>query len=39
MVYPGEFHYFTRAHVLQDAWHRVERFFDQYLQPGSVTTN
>lgn len=31
MVYPGEFHYFTRAHVLSDAWGRVERFFDQHL--------
>src|SRR2546422_3860181 len=24
MMYPGEFHYFTRAHVLLDAWHRVD---------------
>jgi hypothetical protein len=32
MVYPGEFHYFTRAHVLEDAWRRVERFFDQHLR-------
>ena len=28
MTYPGEFHYFTREHVLRDAWHRVEDFFD-----------
>jgi dipeptidyl aminopeptidase/acylaminoacyl peptidase len=35
MVYPGEFHYFTRAHVLRDAWHRVEAFFDEQLSPGS----
>jgi dipeptidyl aminopeptidase/acylaminoacyl peptidase len=34
MIYPGEFHYFTREHVLLDAWHRVDRFFDEYLQPG-----
>ena len=27
MTYPGEFHYFTRAHVLRDAWTRVDRFF------------
>jgi dipeptidyl aminopeptidase/acylaminoacyl peptidase len=27
MIYPGEFHYFTRAHVLDDAWHRVDAFF------------
>jgi dipeptidyl aminopeptidase/acylaminoacyl peptidase len=31
MTYPGEFHYFTREHVLRDAWHRVERFFDENL--------
>ncbi len=24
MTYPGEFHYFTREHVLRDAWHRVD---------------
>jgi dipeptidyl aminopeptidase/acylaminoacyl peptidase len=35
MVYPGEFHYFTREHVLKDAWRRVERFFDEYLGGGS----
>lgn len=32
MAYPGEFHYFTRAHVLRDAWTRVERFFDRHLK-------
>jgi len=26
MMYPGEFHYFTRAHILLDAWHRVDDF-------------
>jgi dipeptidyl aminopeptidase/acylaminoacyl peptidase len=31
MTYPGEFHYFTREHVLRDAWHRVEDFFDRNL--------
>jgi dipeptidyl aminopeptidase/acylaminoacyl peptidase len=31
MVYPGEFHYFTRAHVLRDAWHRVDAFFGANL--------
>ncbi|HET9316473.1 MAG TPA: S9 family peptidase, partial [Vicinamibacteria bacterium] len=31
MMYPGEFHYFQRAHVLRDAWARVERFFDRHL--------
>jgi dipeptidyl aminopeptidase/acylaminoacyl peptidase len=32
MTYPGEFHYFTREHVLRDAWHRVEEFFDRNLK-------
>jgi dipeptidyl aminopeptidase/acylaminoacyl peptidase len=32
MMYPGEFHYFTREHVLRDAWHRVDRFFATQLQ-------
>jgi dipeptidyl aminopeptidase/acylaminoacyl peptidase len=34
MMYPGEFHYFTRAHVLADAWRRVDNFFAQHLEPG-----
>jgi dipeptidyl aminopeptidase/acylaminoacyl peptidase len=34
MVYPGEFHYFRREHVLRDAWARVERFFDRNLKPS-----
>jgi dipeptidyl aminopeptidase/acylaminoacyl peptidase len=33
-LYPGEFHYFQRAHVLRDAWTRVERFFDRHLRPS-----
>jgi len=32
MMYPGEFHYFTRAHILLDAWHRVDDFFALHLQ-------
>jgi dipeptidyl aminopeptidase/acylaminoacyl peptidase len=32
MMYPGEFHYFERAHVLRDAWGRVERFFNGCLR-------
>ena len=32
MTYPGEFHYFTREHVLRDAWTRVSAFFDQTLK-------
>jgi dipeptidyl aminopeptidase/acylaminoacyl peptidase len=31
MMYPGEFHYFWRAHVLLDAWQRVDRFFARHL--------
>ncbi len=39
MVYPGEFHYFTREHVLVDAWHRAERFFDKHLRSGARATD
>ena len=39
MVYPGEFHYFTRAQVLRDAWNRVDRFFGQHLKGVSSTTH
>lgn len=35
MTYPGEFHYFTREHVLRDAWSRVERFFDSNLRAAA----
>jgi dipeptidyl aminopeptidase/acylaminoacyl peptidase len=33
MTYPGEFHYFTREHVLRDAWNRVDAFFGKWLKP------
>jgi len=39
MTYPGEFHYFTREHVLRDAWHRVEDFFDANLKSGTVASH
>jgi dipeptidyl aminopeptidase/acylaminoacyl peptidase len=39
MVYPGEFHYFTRAHVLRDAWNRVDRFFGEQLMGVSSPTH
>jgi dipeptidyl aminopeptidase/acylaminoacyl peptidase len=49
MIYPGEFHYFSREHVLRDAWHRVDDFFDKYLRapassaaaksPGATTSH
>jgi len=31
VMYPGEFHYFHRAHALRDAWGEVERFFAGHL--------
>jgi len=37
MIYPGEFHYFSREHVLHDAWHRVDDFFDLHLRGLSAT--
>jgi dipeptidyl aminopeptidase/acylaminoacyl peptidase len=39
MTYPGEFHYFTREHVLRDAWHRVEDFFDANLKHVGATSH
>jgi dipeptidyl aminopeptidase/acylaminoacyl peptidase len=33
MMYPGEFHYFDREHVLRDAWTRVDKFFGKNLDP------
>jgi dipeptidyl aminopeptidase/acylaminoacyl peptidase len=39
MMYPGEFHYFHRAHVLRDAWRRVEMFFDERLCTSSKVSN
>jgi dipeptidyl aminopeptidase/acylaminoacyl peptidase len=39
MTYPGEFHYFTREHVLRDAWHRVSEFFDANLKPAVSTSH
>jgi dipeptidyl aminopeptidase/acylaminoacyl peptidase len=35
-VYPGEIHFFRRAHVLRDAWHRIEDFFDRHLKRGDT---
>lgn len=33
-VYPGEVHFFRRAHILRDAWRRSEEFFDRHLKHG-----
>ena len=35
-IYPGELHFFRRAHVLRDAWRRAEAFFDEHLKRGPV---
>jgi dipeptidyl aminopeptidase/acylaminoacyl peptidase len=37
-VYPGEIHFFRRAHVLRDAWRRAEEFFDRHLKQAPATT-
>ena len=39
MTYPGEFHYFTREHVLRDAWHRVDDFFRANLTGTAAATH
>jgi dipeptidyl aminopeptidase/acylaminoacyl peptidase len=39
MMYPGEFHYFHRAHVLRDAWTRVAQFFDRHLKRAASPTS
>ena len=36
MIYPGEFHYFSREHVLRDAWNRVDQFFAAHLRGAST---
>jgi dipeptidyl aminopeptidase/acylaminoacyl peptidase len=33
-VYPGEIHFFRRAHILRDTWRRAEAFFDKHLKQG-----
>ena len=38
-VYPGEIHFFRRAHILRDAWRRAEEFFDRHLKDGAATTS
>ncbi len=37
-VYPGEIHFFRRAHILRDAWRRAEDFFDRHLKHAPATT-
>jgi dipeptidyl aminopeptidase/acylaminoacyl peptidase len=38
-VYPGEIHFFRRPHILRDAWHRAEEFFDRHLKNGPTMTS
>ena len=38
-VYPGEVHFFRRAHILRDAWRRAEAFFDAHLKPNAAMTS
>jgi dipeptidyl aminopeptidase/acylaminoacyl peptidase len=38
-IYPGEIHFFRRAHVLRDAWKRAEEFFDKNLKQGPAMTS
>jgi dipeptidyl aminopeptidase/acylaminoacyl peptidase len=38
-VYPGEIHFFRRAHILRDAWYRAEEFFDRHLKQGHTITS
>jgi dipeptidyl aminopeptidase/acylaminoacyl peptidase len=35
-VYPGEIHFFRRAHILRDAWRRAEEFFDRHLKQAPL---
>jgi dipeptidyl aminopeptidase/acylaminoacyl peptidase len=35
-VYPGEIHFFRRSHILRDAWHRAEDFFDRHLKQSAT---
>jgi dipeptidyl aminopeptidase/acylaminoacyl peptidase len=37
-VYPGEIHFFRRAHILRDAWRRAEDFFDRHLRHSAAAT-
>lgn len=38
-IYPGEIHFFRRAHILRDAWLRIEDFFDRTLKQGATMTS
>jgi dipeptidyl aminopeptidase/acylaminoacyl peptidase len=38
MMYPGEFHYFSREQILRDAWSRVDNFFAATLKGDRTQT-
>jgi dipeptidyl aminopeptidase/acylaminoacyl peptidase len=38
-IFPGEIHFFRRAHVLRDAWRRAEEFFDRNLKNSAASSN
>ncbi len=38
MMYPGEFHYFSREQILRDAWLRVDNFFAATLKGDRTQT-
>jgi dipeptidyl aminopeptidase/acylaminoacyl peptidase len=38
-IYPGEIHFFRKAHVLRSAWRRAEEFFDRQLKAGALTSS
>jgi dipeptidyl aminopeptidase/acylaminoacyl peptidase len=35
-IFPGEIHFFRRAHTLRDAWKKAEEFFDKNLKTGPL---
>jgi dipeptidyl aminopeptidase/acylaminoacyl peptidase len=37
MLYAGEFQYYSREHVLLDAWHRVGDFFEANLRAPAAS--
>jgi dipeptidyl aminopeptidase/acylaminoacyl peptidase len=38
-IYPGEIHFFRRAHILVDAWTRIDDFFERNLKAGAAMSS
>jgi dipeptidyl aminopeptidase/acylaminoacyl peptidase len=38
-LFPGDIHFFRKAHVLRNAWRRAEDFFDRQLKSGELMTS